>query len=153
MRKLSFRWLILVTVFMLWYPAAALGAAAKTAPPPGANLPGGVGIGVESFQYLRDGYSRIASPEAGKVTIFGKTSASQVVERVLLRLTLQKWNGSDWEDLGSWQFEDFNTFSVSGSKTAQVSGGYYYRAKGFHQVTENGISESANSFSSYILVN
>ncbi|MGB9904902.1 MAG: DUF6147 family protein [Desulfotomaculales bacterium] len=152
MRKLLFRWLILATVFVLWYPAAALGSTAKTGPPTGTNMPGGEGMGIESLLYLRDGYCWISSPEAGKVTIYGKTSASQAVERILLRLTLQKWNGSAWGDLASWQFEDFYVSSVSGSKTVQVSSGYYYRVKGFHQVMENGTSESANSFSGYILV-
>jgi len=54
--------------------------------------------------------------------------------------------------MGSWLFENYNALSVSGSKILQVPRGYYYRAKGFHQVTENGYSESLTSYSSYIYV-
>ena len=122
----------------------------KTEPPPEPNALYVERIGIDSLQYLREGYCTISSPSAGMVIISGKTSATQQVDRILLRLYLQRWNGSSWADIGNWLFENYNAISVSGSKVLQVPGGYYYRAKGFHQVIENGYSESLTSYSGYI---
>lgn len=66
-----------------------------------------------------------------------------------MRMYLQRWNGSNWVDLGSWFSEDYNTYRVDGLKNLQVARGYYYRVMGEHSLTHNGVTEPDTPALSY----
>lgn len=110
-------------------------------------------VGIESLQYLIDWGSSINSPGNGYVNISGFTEANQNVDYIMVRLYLQRWNGSIWEDKGSWPFESNNNSYVSGTKSLQVTRGYYYRTKGVHSVSEGGTNEPGNSYSAIVYLN
>ncbi|MGI9953301.1 hypothetical protein V3F56_13145 [Moorellaceae bacterium AZ2] len=101
MRKPLVRWVVVIAVFIFWCPQVVLAATVKTSPPPGPNMSTMEGIGIEALQYLVNGYSEIYSLSAGTVRLSGETVASQPVDSILLRLYLQRWNGSSWVDIGS----------------------------------------------------
>lgn len=142
--------LCLLLLLLLSLPGVV---SALPAPPPEQCTPQ-TDVGIESLQYLMDwGCSIISSGSSNTIAISGYTKAYQPVDYIMVRIYLQQWNGSSWVDLGSWPFEKYESSSVSGSKGFEVARGFYYRAKGVHNVTENGIKEPATSYSSAISIN
>lgn len=100
----------------------------------------------QAFQYLAYGSS--ALDFSGNTALcYGCTEAKQVVDYVAVTITLQRWNGSRWENVASFPFSKSNAFSVEGYKGVTVTRRYYYRVKGFHKVTHNGVTETTYSYS------
>ena len=135
----------LVTV--LFFAMAGAAYAAAIPPPPPDNSGSFSGAGIESLLYLRDWGCAINSAGNGSIVISGYTNANQNVTYIMVRLYLQRWDGSNWADLGSWPFEKYSASSVSGTKSLQVLSGYYYRTRANHALTQNGYNESAQSYS------
>lgn len=140
--------LALVVVFL----AATSIAYASPAPPPDSSK-AHKEIGIQSLQYLQDWGCAINSSGNGYITISGFTNAYQPVDYIAVTLYLQRWDGSNWVDLGSWSFSNYLASSVNGAKGLQVTKGYYYRTRAVHSATESGNTESAQSYSGYIYVN
>lgn len=109
--------------------------------------------GIESLLYLRDWGCDINNTGNGSIVISGNTNANQNVGYIMVRLYLQRWDGSKWVDLGSWPFERYSASSVNGTKGLQVLRDYYYRTRASHALTQNGYSESAQSYSTSTYVN
>ena len=103
----------------------------------------------QAFQYLAFGSSSLDF--SGTTALcYGCTEAKQVVDYIAVTITLQRWNGSRWENVASWPFSKYNTFSVEGYKGISVARGYYYRVQGFHKVTHNGVTETTYSYTDSI---
>ncbi|HCT30450.1 MAG TPA: hypothetical protein DIW31_06895 [Bacteroidales bacterium] len=112
-------------------------------------------VGIESLQYLRDWGCNLISSGGGYISITGFTKAYQNVNYIMVRLYLQRWDGSSWVDLSNWPFEEYNASSVNGVKSLQVAKGYYYRVRAEHSLTNGGITEPttpAKSYSSSIYI-
>lgn len=97
----------------------------------------------------------LTSSGGGYINLTGFTQAYQNVDYIMLRLYLQRWDGSNWVDLTSWPFENYNASKVEGKKALQVARGYYYRARAIHSLTHDGVTEPetpAKSYSSSIYI-
>lgn len=109
--------------------------------------------GIESLQYLQDWNCNLIPSGGGYINITGFTQAYQNVDYIMVRLYLQRWNGSSWVDLASWPFERYNASKAEGAKGLQVLTGYYYRARAEHSLTHGGTTESAKSYSNSYYIN
>ncbi|MDD4238364.1 MAG: DUF6147 family protein [Desulfotomaculaceae bacterium] len=143
---------LLLVVVLLTATSAAFAAAPGTKAPPGSNKPFKE-ASIESLLYLQDWGCDINYVGDGYLNITGFTQAYQTVDYIIVRLYLQRWDGSNWVDMASWPFERYADSYVDGAKGLQVATGYYYRTKATHGLTENGYNESALSYSGYIYAN
>lgn len=141
-----------LVVAMFFVVTGAVYAAATPTPPPD-NSGSYSDAGIESLLYLQDWGCAINSAGNGSIVISGYTNANQSVSYIMVRLYLQRWNGSNWVDLGSWPFEKYSASSVNDTKGLQVLREYYYRTRASHALTQNGYNESAQSYSTSIYVN
>ncbi|MDD4238356.1 MAG: DUF6147 family protein [Desulfotomaculaceae bacterium] len=149
-KKCAFFVLLVVVLFAV--TSVAFAAAPGSKAPTEANEPFKE-AGIESLLYLQDWGSDINYVGDGYLNITGFTQAYQTVDYIMVRLYIQRWDGSNWVDMASWPFERYSNSYVAGAKGLQVTKGYYYRTKATHGLTENGYNESASSYSGYIYAN
>lgn len=149
-KKCSFFVLLVVVLFAV--TSVAFAAAPGSKVPTGADEPFKE-AGIESLLYLQDWGCDINYVGDGYLNINGFTQAYQTVDYIMVRLYIQRWDGSNWVDMASWPFDRYADSYAGGAKGLQVTTGYYYRAKATHGLTENGYNESASSYSGYIYAN
>ena len=98
--------------------------------------------------YLGNGRSSISRPDSTHINISGNTNATQTCDKVRLTLFVErsKSYATGYGTYKSYSYSVDNDYQlgkeISGIK---VDRGYYYRVKGVHSVTENGITETTNS--------
>ncbi|MBE3586174.1 MAG: hypothetical protein IMW94_08470 [Thermoanaerobacter sp.] len=148
MRNLKKFLLFLVTAVLCLQTSAAYAAQADLKPPPEQSKAYKV-FGIESLQYLKEWGCDLTPYGGGYIYITGFTQAYQNVDYIKVNLYLQRWNGSNWVNLGNWLFEDRNTSLVTGEKGLQVATGYYYRVRGEHSLTNDGVTEPSKDAESY----
>lgn len=144
--------LVMVVVFLAAAGDAYAEPANLKAPPPDQSK-AYKEVGIESLQYLQDWNCYLIPTGGGYINITGYTQAYQNVDYIMVRLYLQRWNGSSWGDLGSWPFERYNASKAEGAKGLQVLTGYYYRTRAEHSLTHSGAAESAKSYSDSYYIN
>lgn len=104
------------------------------ASPQGSLNPGDV--------YLDSGITTIGKSPSGDIAMSGTTSAYTVVQKIGVRLTLQRYTGSYWTSVATTSDTVLSNSSyVSTSSTASATKGYYYRVVGTHWINQNGITE------------
>ncbi|WP_066632627.1 hypothetical protein [Desulfolucanica intricata] len=108
-------------------------------------------VNIESTLYLASWGCDLTSSG----TITGFSEAIQAVDKIWVKIYLQKWNGTTWVDITSGDYrENQNSNFVSIAKTYNLSSGYY-RVRAEHQCIENGTkdpSTPAVSFSDYLYI-
>jgi hypothetical protein len=160
--------LLMVVCMMFTFLSVDIGHAASkkdvssapTEGTPSKNLRHGKGVtetelSTQATQYLRSGECSIKSTSGTIVTVTGKTNAYSSVDTIAVDLYIQQWDESQgkWVDvLNVGEFKDYYVSSVSGSKDANVVGGYYYRTRAHHWINEGGTVEQSQNFSAYIYV-
>ena len=76
------------------------------------------------MQYLQDWSCSLIPSGGGKINLTGYTRAYQDVDYIMVKLYLQRWNGSSWVDLEGWTFEEYNASKAEGLKGLEVLKGY-----------------------------
>lgn len=98
--------------------------------------------------YLLSGTSCIARKSTSLISISGATNATQTCDKV--RLTLYVERSTSY----ATGYGNYRTFTYSADDEYQIAKeisnisverGYYYRVKGVHSVTHNGVTETTNS--------
>lgn len=98
--------------------------------------------------YLLNGTSAISRPDNTHINISGNTNATQTCDKVRLTLFVEQSESyaTGYTTYRSYSYSADNVYQlgkeISGIK---VERGYYYRVKGVHSVTENGITETTDS--------
>ncbi|AUS96074.1 hypothetical protein CDQ84_18750 [Clostridium thermosuccinogenes] len=82
----------------------------------------------------------------------GSTVANYLSDQVKLTLYLQIWDGSQWIDVQSWPFTQYNSKSVTEGANTSFQHGNYYRTRAVHYIKYGTQTETQNSTSSYIYV-
>lgn len=77
----------------------------------------------------------------------GSTVAAYLSDQVRLTLYLQKWDGSQWVDVQSWPFTDYDTISLTEGTITSYQHGNYYRTRAVHYVKYGTQTETQNSTS------
>ena len=98
--------------------------------------------------YLGSGTSTIARADSTHINISGLTTATQTCDKVKLVLYVERPT-SYATGYGNYRTYTFNAEDVyqlaKGVSNIKVDSGYYYRVKGVHSVTHNGVTETTDS--------
>lgn len=144
--------MILIFIVPLHSVAFAAESGAKTAPPP-AEM-GTMGAFDPNHQYLEDGYSIFSDLGNGDIKISGITKAKSYVDEIGVKIGLQKWTGTDWNQIyTSPSYTDTNARLFEAYAYLNVETGYYYRIVSSHWAKEGNVYEQGNVPGNYVLVN
>ena len=98
--------------------------------------------------YLGSGRSSISRTDSTHISISGNTVATQTCDKVRLTLYVERSTSyaTGYGTYKSYSYSADNAYQL-GKEIAniKVDRGYYYRVKGVHSVTENGVTETTNS--------
>ncbi|WP_010278475.1 hypothetical protein [Paenibacillus senegalensis] len=90
-----------------------------------------------SAVYLDSGGTSISNLGNGSISLSGYTYATQRVDTLGVRVTLQMWTGSEWVDIFQGASTTAsNSANVHYNTTRSVTGGHYYRSNGYHWLTQ-----------------
>lgn len=98
--------------------------------------------------YLLNGRSSISRPDSTHINISGNTNATQTCDKVRLILYVERSTSyaTGYGTYKSYSYSADNDYQLGKEiSNIKVDRGYYYRVKGVHSVTENGITETTNS--------
>ena len=102
--------------------------------------------------YLQSGHAKISNEGNRVVKISGGTDAYQKCDRVVATIYLDRYENGTWVPVTSVSSTATNAYTANCSKNVSVTGGYYYRARGYHTVHKGNTSESAPSLSDGIWI-
>ena len=102
--------------------------------------------------YLQKGHCKISNEGGRVVRISGGTDAHQTCDRVVVTIYLDRYENGKWVQVTSVTASETNSYTANCAKSVSVTGGYYYRARGYHTVYEGNTSESAASLSDGIYI-
>lgn len=110
-------------------------------------------LSVARSTYLHQGTVRIINNGGGYVGIFGGTECNVSCNTVKLNVYLERSNGNgNFYSYQKWENVEYNTNSVYMSKQVKVEKGYYYRLRGYHSCTKNGVIENGGSVTDGIYI-
>ena len=103
--------------------------------------------------YLMSGFIKIVNNGNGIVGIGGSTSCYVTCDTVKLNLYLERSKG----DTGFYSYKSFeytatNTNSLTKGFNYVVEKGYYYRLRGYHYASKNGVGENLGSVTDGIYI-
>lgn len=103
--------------------------------------------------YLGQGFIKIVNNGNGIVGIGGSTSCFVTCDTVKLNLYLERSKG----DTGFYSYKSFeytatNTNSLTKGFNYVVEKGYYYRLRGYHYASKNGVGENLGSVTNGIYI-
>ena len=111
------------------------------------NMPIGEGMDVVPLTlYLSNVYTSIVKLSSTQVSIRAQAVCAQTVKSIKVTYILQKWNGSKWVDVASYDVSNTHkSYAISGLSSGK------YRCKANAKATGyNGYSESLVGYSSSI---
>lgn len=91
---------------------------------------------------LNQGTTRISNKGNGQVNAYGAVFGSVTCDKLILRLTLQRYQNGTWVDVKNYSDTAYNTAFLSKSYTTSVTKGYYYRVKAACIAQKGSDSES-----------
>lgn len=98
--------------------------------------------------YLLNGRSTIGRADSTHIHISGNTNATQICDKVILTLYVER-STSYSTGYGNYRTYTYSADDVYALDKAisniSVDRGYYYRVKGVHSVTHNGVTETTDS--------
>lgn len=92
------------------------------------------------------------SSNGKSVTYSAVTTSAQVEDIITVTAFLQEYRNGIWYDISSVARTKYYTVSVTTSRIVTVSGGHYYRTRGVHTTTNDGVIKSKTSYSPRIWV-
>ena len=98
--------------------------------------------------YLGNGTSAISRASTNYINISGATNATQTCDKIRLTLFVEQSESyaTGYSTYKSYSYSADNVYQlVKAVSSIKVDRGYYYRVKGVHSVTENGVTETTNS--------
>lgn len=78
---------------------------------------------------LNNGTASLANNGNGEVNVYGAVLGSVVCDKLLLKMTLQRYSGGYWEDVKYFTDTKYNHSLLTKSYNVSVTKGYYYRVK------------------------
>ena len=102
--------------------------------------------------YLQKGHCKISNEGNRVVKISGGTDAYQTCDRIVATIYLDRYVNGEWVPVTSVSASKTNAYTANCSKNVSVTGGYYYRARGYHTIHEGNTTESAPSLSDGIWI-
>lgn len=91
---------------------------------------------------LGQGVARISDLGNSTVNIYGSALAYVTCDKIMMKLTLQRYSGGTWNNVKTYESTAYNDSTLTRSYNVSVAGGYYYRVKGACQAQKGGTTES-----------
>lgn len=78
---------------------------------------------------LNNGTASLSNNGNGEVVVYGAVLAGVVCDKLLLKMTLQRYSGGYWEDVKYFSDTRYDHSMLTKSYVVRVTKGYYYRVK------------------------
>lgn len=91
---------------------------------------------------LNQGVAKITDLGNSTVNVYGSATAFVVCDRLMMKLTLQRYSGGTWYNVQTFEDTNYNASTLTKSYNVGVTGGYYYRVKGACQAKKGSTTES-----------
>lgn len=98
--------------------------------------------------YLGNGTSTIVRADSTHINISGATTCTRTCDKVILTLYVEQSSSyaTGYSTYKSYHYSAEDVYSlVKEISNIKVDKGYYYRVKGVHSVTHNGVTETTDS--------
>ena len=105
------------------------------------------GITPQSFIYLSKAQSLMFVNANNTISVKGETGAYTAVEEIAVTVYLEKYNGSGWTVVKSWDNCNYDDSNVICTGTSETLSPGTYRVRSYHRIDNNGTVETTNSYS------
>lgn len=85
---------------------------------------------------------RISDNGNGSVNVYGAVFGSVTCDKIILKMTVQRYSNGNWYDVRTYSDTAYNTSYFTKSYNLQVVRGYNYRMKAACVGYKNGVTES-----------
>lgn len=101
---------------------------------------------------LNFGTVKIQKVNSGELAIYGLTQCHKKCSKVYLSLFLERKVNGSYSTYKVWEFTGKNVTSLSRTIDVIVPSGTYYRVRGYHAASNDGLKESASTLTSGIMI-
>ena len=101
---------------------------------------------------LNMGNVKIQKVNSGELAIYGLTQCHKKCSKVYLSLFLERKVNGSYSTYKVWEFTGKNVTSLSRTIDVIVPSGTYYRVRGYHAASNDGLKESASTLTSGIMI-
>lgn len=101
---------------------------------------------------LNSGNVKIQRVNSGELAIYGLTQCHKKCAKVYLSLFLERKVNGSYSTYKLWEFTGNNVTSLSRTIDVLVPSGTYYRVRGYHAASNNGLKESVSTLTSGIKI-
>ena len=101
---------------------------------------------------LNCGNVKIQKVNSGELAIYGLTQCHKKCAKVYLSLFLERKVNGSYSTYKMWEFTGNNLTSLSKTIDVIVPSGTYYRVRGYHAASNNGLKESVSTLTQGIMI-
>ena len=101
---------------------------------------------------LNFGTVKIQKVNSGELAIYGLTQCHKKCSKVYLSLFLERKVNGSYSTYKVWEFTGKNVTSLSRTIDVIVPSGTYYRVRGYHAASNDGLKESASTITPGIMI-
>ena len=102
--------------------------------------------------YLHLGNVKIQRVSSNEIAIYGLTQCHKKCSKVYLSLFLERKVNGSYGTYKIWEFTAKNASSLSKEIDVAVPSGTYYRVRGYHAASNDGLKESTSTLTSGIMI-
>lgn len=97
---------------------------------------------VDRGNILNKGTASIGNNGNGEVNVYGAVFGSVVCDKLILKMTLQRYSNGYWQDVKFFSDTKYDSSLLTKSYNVSVTKGYYYRVKAACVAYKGSTSES-----------
>lgn len=101
---------------------------------------------------LNFGNVKIQKVNSGELAIYGVTQCHKKCAKVYLSLFLERKVNGSYSTYKIWEFTANNATSLGRTIDVIVPSGTYYRVRGYHAASNNGLKESTSTLTQGIMI-
>lgn len=101
---------------------------------------------------LNNGTASLSNNGNGEVVVYGAVLAGVVCDKLLLKMTLQRYSGGYWEDVKYFSDTRYDHSMLTKSYVVRVTKGYYYRVKAACLAYKGSTTESKSPMTNGIWI-
>lgn len=101
---------------------------------------------------LNFGNVKIQKVNSGELAIYGVTQCHKKCSKLYLSLFLERKVNGSYGTYKVWEFTGNNATSLSRTIDVIVPSGTYYRVRGYHAASNDGLKESVSTLTSGIMI-
>lgn len=102
--------------------------------------------------YLNFGNVKIQKISDHELTIYGLTQCHKKCSKVYLSLYLERKVNGNYGTYKYWEYTANNASEIEKGINVLVPSGTYYRVRGYHAASKDGVKESTSTLTSGILI-